>query len=397
MNLLQEIRKKPKDPNDTGINTDTFRAYQYSLIPYFCDLMVNFISQQNGYFLSINDKGFYDKVNYIGIYNSQVSEMFINITRDDNPSEVKTFFSLLIPTLIDDVLFFLNGNYYVPSMYVIDLPIVLKKNSLKLTGLFNSVTIYIKEDFAIFTGKNIPLYYLLQLLLYDDEGKDIYDQFKEKYPKHNATECSEENIVNYFGTIFKPFNNRTEVIDYINRLFLDEYTKSLYESCYSELSTVDICSIIKCAIKKNINKEIPNFINLNFKRLVFLEPLLRPLIEKVAGAAISCARGYKTDLISISNISVVKHFLTSPDNDQNKTKKGLSGNYIYNDVNLYTSILKNKISMVPIGIENAPKEVQSIHQSHYGRICPISISSQKPGQVVSVIPGTKLDYFGRFI
>ena len=70
---------------------------------------------------------------------------------------------------------------------------------------------------------------------------------------------------------------------------------------------------------------------------------------------------------------------------------------IMNTTNLFSAILQTKINMVSPGIENAPKEVQSIHPTHKGIICPISISSSKPGNIVSILPHAKLDYFGRFI
>ena len=131
------------------------------------------------------------------------------------------------------------------------------------------------------------------------------------------------------------------------------------------------------------------------KRIVFLEILFGPLFNRIASQVKQICNGYKTDMLRIDQLLIIKYFLTS--GDPKKNQKGLSGNYLYNTTNLYSGILQNKISMKQPGVENTPKEIQSIHPSHFKRICPISISSQSPGNVISIIPDTPLDWCGRFL
>ena len=130
-----------------------------------------------------------------------------------------------------------------------------------------------------------------------------------------------------------------------------------------------------------------------------MELLLRPIFERVANT-MNKQTWRKCDDIKLNQLVLIKYFLTSPDTQKKKSikkkKKGLDGNYLYDQYNLFSGIVKNKISMVPPGIDNPPKEVKSIHPSHYGRICPISISSQKPGSVVSIINDVELDAYGKF-
>ena len=72
--------------------------------------------------------------------------------------------------------------------------------------------------------------------------------------------------------------------------------------------------------------------------------------------------------LKISNLSIIKYFLTSPDKKATKKRKGLSGNYLYDSANLYSGLLKNKLSFISPGTENAPREVKNIHDSHFGKI-----------------------------
>lgn len=392
MNLLQKRISSIGD--GSTLTLGNFRQHQYNMMPYFCDVIIDYLSRLNNNYMTLSNKKIENQINYFGIYNSQMTEMSINIDTSDG-SINKQFMKILLPTLIDGNFFFLNGNYYVPTLYVMDLPITVKKESMKLFSLFNSITLYMKDDISIFTGVNIPLSYFLQLFLNDDEdGMELYNELDAKYGlKHK--QHTEENILNYFATSKFQFNGTKEgLITFLENIFFDDYTRRLYEQCY-DFQNVSLATIIKEAIRYDIEDARPSFIDLTKKRVVFNEVLLRPVFDKVAALAKSAWTGYKPDEMRIDQLAILKYFLTSADKKQGQ--KGLSGNYLYNTNNLYSAILQHKVSMVPPGVENTPREVQSIHPSHFGKICPITISSQKPGHVVSIIPETKLSASGRFL
>ena len=145
-----------------------------------------------------------------------------------------------------------------------------------------------------------------------------------------------------------------------------------------------------------INDEIPNYIDLEHKRLVFIELLLTPLLKRVGSLAAQAARGFFPDELKIDHLQIQKHFLTSPDKKK-KGSEGLSGNYLYDTVNLMSGMLTHKVSMINPGSSNPPSTISDIHPTHFKRICPISVSNQKPGEVISVLPTTKFDYSGQFV
>lgn len=396
MNLLQNrIHTKEKD----GLTVSEFRKFQYEMISDFMELIVGYVSKQNGNYLQVKNKMIRPKLTYQGIYNTELvqAEIYVNNTNvNDMDVNEKLFFKLYIPKLIYDSFFIINGNFYVPTLYILDKPIVIKKKSIKLFSLFNSLSISLNHDIATFTRANIPLQYLFGVFLETDEEKKIYtdiaNKFKLKYqPK------SQSDVLNYFNNNIGR-GTRESIIEFFDNLFFDDYTKYLYQGCYPNLfdDTVNLKKALIQSLKMKLNDEIPEYIDLDYKRLVFIELLLSPLFKRIGNIAAQAARGFYPDEVKIDHLQILKHFLTSPDKKK-KGSEGMSGNYLYDTVNLMSGMLMHKVSMINPGSTNPPSTISDTHYSHYKRVCPISVSNQKPGEVVSVLPTTKFDYCGQFI
>ena len=395
MNLLQNRIAETITPNVLTI--DTFREYQYGLIDNFLNLIVEYISKQNNNYLQVVSKSIKPKLVYQSIFNTNLNlaEVYIknkNLKEQTN----KLFFKLFIPRLIEGCFFMINGNYYVPSLYILDKPIVIKKKSIKLYSLFNSISISLSHDIATFTRANIPLQYIFSLFLESDEELSLYQKISNIYnikfkPKDEA------DVFNYFGNNIGKYT-REDIIEFFENLFFDDYTKYLYQSCYPGVfdDNMTLKDILIISLKMRINDEIPNYIDLEHKRIVFIELLLSPLFKRVGALAAQAARGFFPDELKIDHLQIQKHFLTSPDKKK-KGSEGLSGNYLYDTVNLMSGMLTHKVSMINPGSSNPPSTISDIHPTHFKRICPISISNQKPGEVISVLPTTKFDYSGQFI
>jgi hypothetical protein len=397
MNTLQ----KRKQPNTDILSVTNFREYQYSIIPYFASVAMEYLLKFGNRYINVKNIDFKERINYIGLFNSCFSELIIKTdayTTDEEKYE-KTFLNILIPTLLDGCTFNLNGTIYVPAMYVVDYPIIIKEKSIQFYGLLNGLTIYFKDDIAILTGINIPLSYFFQLFFEKVESLELYNAFLKNHKKQHDTHPDEE-IVTYFRNAFG--NNNIDDIDkarqFISDVIFDYYTDELYNTCYS---SSDLEYLLVWALNKYIHKDTFNFVDLANKRLIFIELLLRPFFDKIANFAKQVWRGILYDEIKIDNMSIIKYFRASGKKQQTNTagKKmgGLSGNYIYEPVNFFSSIPQHKVNMVSPGVEHPPKEIQTIHETHFGRICPITVSSQKPGRTVSLIPYTEVDRFGRFI
>lgn len=396
MNLLQN---RINGNQGDGLTISEFRRFQYNMIPDFMDLIVNYVSKQNGNYLKVTQKMIRPKLTYQGIYNTELvqAEIYVNnATIKDIDVNEKLFFKLYIPKLIYDSFFIINGNFYVPTLYILDKPIVIKKKSIKLFSLFNSLSISLNHDIATFTRANIPLQYLFGVFLETEEEKQIYadiaNKFKLKYqPK------TESDILNYFNNNIGK-STRENIIEFFDNLFFDDYTRYLYQGCYPKIfnQDVNLKKALIQSLKMKLNEEIPEYIDLNYKRLVFIELLLSPIFKRIGNIAAQAARGFYPDEVKIDHLQILKHFLTSPDKKK-KGSEGMSGNYLYDTVNLMSGMLMHKVSMINPGSTNPPSTISDTHMSHYKRVCPISVSNQKPGEVISVLPTTKFDYCGQFL
>lgn len=395
MNLLQNRIQNNEEGN--ALTIDTFREYQYGLLEDFMKLIIEYVSKQNGNYLTLKDIIIKPKLTYQDIYNTNLNLVEVYIKNNNlKEQDSKLFFKLLVPRLIDGSFFIINGNHYVPSLYILDKPIVIKKKSIKLYSLFNSISISLSHDIATFTRANIPLQYMFGLFLETPEEMNLYQQLSNIY-KIKFKPKKESDILNYFGNHIGRYT-REDTIQFFDNLFFDNYTEYLYKSCYPNIfgENLTLKDIFITSLKMLINEEIPNYIDLNHKRLVFIELLLTPLLKRVGSLAAQAARGFFPDELKIDHLQIQKHFLTSPDKKK-KGSEGLSGNYLYDTVNLMSGMLTHKVSMINPGSSNPPSTISDIHETHFKRICPISVSNQKPGEVISVLPTTKFDYSGQFV
>jgi len=379
------------------INPVSFRKNQYGHMSQFIENAINFLSQQYNDYLEIVDISIQERVNYMGVYNSKFSKVEV-ITKNKLDNKESIFTTFYIPTLLMNNYFYLNGCYYLPCLYLVDYPLSIKKKSMKISSMFNSITFYQKDDIVIFTRRNFTMESFIQLFLdYDD---DIYVTYRNKIGKTHQ-KWDTNNLIEFFSKKFSINNKNIEsVIEKIENLFFDSYTYYLYKTCYSNELKEDfgIKDVIRLALKESLTGK-KEFNDLNYKRITLLEMLLRPFLDKISSLATEVSKGIPKDQMKMDELLITKYFLTSVDtsNPTGKKQMGLSGNYIYDTKNLYSSILQPKATFLTPGMETPPAAVKHLHETHYGRICPITVSSQKPGETISLISDVELDEFGLFI
>lgn len=393
MNLLQH-----RIENDlfSYINPISFRKHQYDNILPYVKNAIGFLSQQHDGYLEVVDAVISERVNYMGVYNSKFSKIDIT-TKNKLTNKTDIFTTFYVPTLIMNNYFYLNGCYYVPCLYLTDYPVSIKKKSIKITSMFNSMTFYQKDDIVIFTGRNFKMDAFIQLFIdFDDE---IYKDFRSHINK-NHEYWDDENLIELFGRKFSVVEKSIDaIIDKIELLFFDDYTYQLYKTCYKkDLSDeFGIKDVIRLILKNALNNET-EFNNLKYKRITLLDMLLRPFLDRISSLAAEVSKGIPKDQLKLDDLLITKYFLTSVDGSNPTGRKmlGLSGNYIYDTKNLYSGILQAKATFLTPGMETPPGTVKHLHSTHYERICPITISSQTPGETISLISDVELNEFGLF-
>ena len=256
MNLLQNRLKDEYEEHVLTVNT--FREYQYGLIDNFVKLIVEYISKQNNNYLQLVSCSNKPKLTYQGIFNTNLNliEAYVK-SKNVKDQSSKLFFKLLIPRLIEKSFFIINGNHYVPSLYILDKPIVIKKQSIKLYSVFNSISISLSHDITTFTRANIPIQYFFGLFLETDEEMKLYSTISNMY-KITFKPKRESDILNYFGNNIGRYK-REEIVSYFENLFFDDYTKYLYRSCYPKTfgKTLTLKDIVIASLKMRLNNVIP--------------------------------------------------------------------------------------------------------------------------------------------
>jgi hypothetical protein len=371
--------KKQLTIDDSKLTTSTFRQFDYNRIQDILEESIRYINEQ-GRVKLIEDilVEVSRKLTYCHLYSTEqnIFKIFVKYYEQD---EYKELFRIIVPHLIDGYYFKINGNIYTPALWLIDKPIIVKKNSIKISSRFAPLTIYIRNNIVKFLGVNIPLGKFLQMFVREDIRKEFIEYIDKTF-----TEETETNLYNYFSKVLVCGKTREDIFRAANTIFFDNYTKQLFKRIYN-LSTFE--DIVNEAITKFINEEEPNFVDLNNKRLVFVELLLNDLFKKIGEIAFNNRLYNSIDKITVDSNLPIRTFYNY-----------LHSNFLYSMNNLVSGIPIHKTSMLPPGInsDSAPKTISSIHSSHMGKICPVSISNERPGHSVFVIPEQPVDEFGLF-
>ena len=384
MNLLT---RTPETAESDYLTIGSFRTAQYSLIRYFMNLCVEYISKQNKNYLTLQKVNITDIPTYNGIHNSALTQVVIETSFNTAKGiDCKPLIKFLIPTLIDNCFFILNGNYFVPTLYIMDKPIVIKKKSVKLSSTFNSITIY--DKLITFMGNNMPVMYFLNIFLSDaiPAQAAVKQDFIQIF-KIVSNPITEKDLLSYFSNLFNCDPDRAIIQKHFHDIFFDDYTKLLYQQCYKlEEIDMNIQSVLKIVVELSKIIDENTFIDLDQKRLVFLETLLWPVFKRIAQTATKTSRGYYVTEIAMDQMELIKNFNIT-----------LHGKFMYDNVNAYDTMLQHKACMLSPNAEQAPGMIANLHPTHFKRICPISVSSQNPGETLHIISEAKLDYFGQFI
>ena len=385
MNLLDLYvpKQEEKPPEDSYLIKD-FRKIQYDAIPELIENSMNYLKKiSNGKIVlkNINEQHL---VKYLDAYGYSLKRVVVNIEDPNDRTQEKQFMSFTLPELIKNTFFYLNGSYYTPTLYILDKPITNKKNSIKLFSLMNSMTLYFKvgNTRAIFGGRNIPIEYFLQWFLNDD-WYPYLEMLEEKF-KINQSRHPRGFLAQYFSEFLNCDEDDEAINQKFYELFFDDYTSELYKRSYKLYMSFE--GLVRYAVKHYLEDAPVNFVDLKEKRLVFSEMLLTPFFRRIGEVAQSIAKGVHTTAPTFNEGEIVKYFMMD-----------LKHQHFYDLVNFYSGIQVMKGSFINPNMKVPPREISSVHSSHFGRICPITISAKKPGESVSFVPTARVDKYGLFL
>jgi hypothetical protein len=364
LNLIKRKIDKSK------CNILEFREFQYSLIPELISICMEYMKVHG---FKYNEKEYKASVIDDTAYNSKYSfsSLVIKVETNNNP-KIQTFLEFVIPKLIEGQMFKLNGTLYCPQLYLVDEMITIKKSSISLYSLFNPLTLYGTENRVIFLGNNIPINRFLKLYYTEDEISKLDFPFEV-----NTNNESMDVILQNFSDILGVPPVLSEIIEKIDLLFFDGWTSGLYKEYYGiEPSMKDLLDEVS-----EIDSTQISFIDMDHKRLVFVEYIMAPLFKSVTFAVNKMIR--ENEDIKFLNIKlgeIVKYFF----NELQKSNR-------YDSVNGFSGILNLKASFKnPKGGSELPTEVSNVHESFKGKICSVTVSNTNPGESITLVPEQNL-------
>jgi len=410
-NVFYSMIKKTFDEfnPDEVTPVDEFRVAEYERLPMFFDVCLRYLNKlAREPFIEDWEMIVTEPVNYANLLDTEVHRVTIRV-KYKSESDYVDLFTVDIPKLIEGFYFKIYGIDYVPAMYLYDYPLVIRKTSFLMQGLLGNISVYMneKEEYINFMGlSNFSFKHFVNLYFdtSDQEDMEIVNDFIHHFkPNKKPFEPVDlENSAYFFRSRYniELSENETEinVIEkiraFLDNLFFDDYTRKMYAHLYAlDESEINIKNIVRDAMIGLIEDPI-NFVDLRYKQLFFIRLLLSKLFRRISTLGMRLVIDHPEDgksIISFSQSSrdmIVKTFM---DGD------ALSGNYLSDTVNTF-GILKLKISLTPMGkTKSIPSESSQIHETHFGRICPITIPSTDIGKVAHLVPGTKVGAFGEFI
>lgn len=241
--------------------------------------------------------------------------------------------------------------------------------------MFNPLTIYSIDNRIIFLGENIPISRFLKLYYDDDELKNVLDSLGVENVVNEDLETCLKSLSNIFGV--PPV--KEEIIKKIDLLFFDDWTTELYKEYYG-MKDVSMKEIFTLIFEKD-GMENNAFIDINHKRLVFIEYLLSPLFKITALNVNKMVTENKVPkLMGIKLGDIISYFF----NDLKKANR-------YDTVNGFSGIINLKANFRnPNAGKELPKEISNVHQSFKGKICPITVSNTNPGESITLVPEQNL-------
>ena len=292
------------------------------------------------------------------------------------------FLYAYMPKLVEETFFRLNGNYFIPLLYITDEPIVKKLKSVAIYSLFHPMTIYVTDNRVTFMRDNYELVDFIQVLIYDWIDKDI-SKLEQYGLKFDATKNTE--LYELFAKKLNCNPDPAEIKLKINRLMFDNWTYELYETYYGIPPTIDV--LIKIAFDKLLTEGVKAFSSLYDKRLTFIEPLMRGFFKQVSFVTSQLMKGKQHHSLMMPKNGFAQHFLNA-----------LNNQTFYDTVNGFSSIISHKATFKnPAAQSDLPSSISELHESHMCRICSNAISSQKPGEMISLVPDQDISMrFGIF-
>ncbi len=376
------------DTDDGWFHIKDFRKKDFEKIPELLENMytnIKKIDPDFNYTLTIENQS--------SPYLEDTTTFYKRVTVAQSYQDQSNVLSTLVPRLIQDNFFTLNGSHYVPLLFLEKAPIdrILnhdaKKNKIfvNLNAVYN-FTFDFQKKTVQFRSKVISLDIFLRVMFANDNDYlvELLDQDLIEKTTHTREEY--KKFIKGFLDFYKwEYFNEIDVPKWMDEFFLLEYYREIFNDYYG-INTLN--DIFKKVVELYIVDEEIDMATLSNRRVVLTEYLIRPLFEVYVRLLYGIVDKKSQNFLPTINEFAV---LTSGFNGL------LHRGQLYDISNPYPLPLINKISQDIQIIKQGrlPKSWQRNDKSGFGVICPISVSPQAMGTNLVFTSGVKINRLGR--
>ena len=326
--------------------------------------------------------------NYLNLNTSYYDRVTINQSYKD----YKNTITFLVPKLVQDNYYILNNMVYVPLLFLEKAPIDRiyipedGKNKIfaNVNAVFNFTFDFVAETIQ-FKGKSIDLDLFFRIFF--DKDPEYLKELKELgyIKKPGFTKEDFKKFIKFFNFHKVEFFEDMDVAQFLDNQLMLEYYRDMFDNFFG---TKTLAEIFKKIVFINEEKIEINMANLKNRRVVLLEYLIRPVFEIYLRLLYGIIdKNNQNFLPTMNELSI----MTTGFN------KNLHRGNLY-DLSLpFPAPLIHKVSQAISIIQNGrlPKSWTENNPSGFGKICPISISSQNTALNLIFTSETQLNVFGK--
>jgi hypothetical protein len=326
--------------------------------------------------------------NYLNLNNSYYDRVTIN----QNYKEYKNTITFLVPKLVQNNFYILNNMVYVPLLFLEKAPIdriyIPEENKNKIFANINAVfnfTFDFESNNLQFKGKSIEMELFFRIFF--DKDTEYLEELKEKgyIEKIGYTKEEFKKFIKFFNFHKVEFFEEMDIAQFLDNQLLLEYYRDVFDNFFGTRTLADI---FKKIIYINEEKFEINMADLRNRRVVLLEYLIRPIFEIYLRLLFGIIdKNNQNFLPTMNELSI----MTTGFN------KNLHRGNLY-DLSLpFPAPLIHKVSQAISIIQDGrlPKSWTENNPSGFGKICPISISSQNTALNLIFTSETQLNIFGK--
>lgn len=378
----------PPEPDAAWMPIKDFRQHDFAKIQPILENMyknIKAIDPEFEYDISLENQS----SPYLEDGTTFYKKLIINQKYTDQNNTLST----LIPRLMSDNFFIINGSYYVPLLFLEKAPIdrILNEDAKKNKIFININAVYnftfdFQKGMVQFRSKLISMDIFFRVLFANDndylvELMDLGIVTKTTYTKEEY-----KKFVKSFLDFYKweHFNDK-DLLSWMDNFLLLDYYRQIFIDYYGIDNFGDI---IKKVVELYVMDEPIDMATLSNRRIVLTEYLIRPLFEIYVRLLYGII-----DKKTQNFLPTINEFAVITTGFNGLLHRG----QLYDISNPYPLPLINKVSQDIQIIKQGrlPKSWQRNDESGFGVICPISVSPQAMGTNLVFTSSAKINPLGR--